>query len=300
MVKNYPHIFFLVLLALPTTSFTQEIRIFTVSDFDLKDSVKTCLVSTKYGKEEYDFNQRGLLTKSVTRYNESDYDVVYYKYQDSLLVEKRSETYRDNKFDPGTSIAHFFKLDTIGQTKITENIISYDKEFLDQYIYTYDDKGDLTKIVRTNDEGTDETQVEYKKYKGEYTITYLLNDVPLKSIRTSFQTKNGKKQKIVLTKEFLKGEATKAYEEVFGPNGKLLAQQEFEYDLETKKFVPTLRTTFEYDTNGMLVQEIKRGETILDKKEYIYQYDREGEGNWVKQIVTPENTYTTRKITYYE
>ncbi|KAA2217367.1 hypothetical protein [Maribacter flavus] len=300
MVKNYPHIFFLVLLALPTTSFTQEIRIFTVSDFDLKDSVKTCLVSTKYGKEEYDFNQRGLLTKSVTRYNESDYDVVYYKYQDSLLVEKRSETYRDNKFDPGTSIAHFFKLDTIGQTKITENIISYDKEFLDQYIYTYDDKGDLTKIVRTNDEGTDETQVEYKKYKGEYTITYLLNDVPLKSIRTSFQTKNGEKQKIVLTKEFLKGEATKAYEEVFGPNGKLLAQQEFEYDLETKKFVPTVRTTFEYDTNGMLVQEIKRGETILDKKEYIYQYDREGEGNWVKQIVTPENTYTTRKITYYE
>ncbi|TLF44598.1 hypothetical protein [Maribacter aurantiacus] len=300
MVKNYPHIFFLVLLALPTTSFTQEIRIFTVSDFDLKDSVKTCLVSTKYGKEEYDFNQRGLLTKSVTRYNESDYDVVYYKYQDSLLVEKRSETYRDNKFDPGTSIAHFFKLDTIGQTKITENIISYDKEFLDQYIYTYDDKGDLTKIVRTNDEGTDETQVEYKKYKGEYTITYLLNDVPLKSIRTSFQTKNGEKQKILLTKEFLKGEATKAYEEVFGPNGKLLAKQEFEYDLETKKFVPTVRTTFEYDTNGMLVQEIKRGETILDKKEYIYQYDREGEGNWVKQIVTPENTYTTRKITYYE
>ncbi|MDC6405750.1 MULTISPECIES: hypothetical protein [Maribacter] len=300
MVKNYPHIFFLVLLAFPTTSFTQEIRIFTVSDFDLKDSVKTCLVSTKYGKEEYDFNQRGLLTKTVTRYNESDYDVVYYKYQDSLLVEKRSETYRDNKFDPGTSIAHFFKLDTIGQTKITENIISYDKEFLDQYIYTYDDKGDLTKIVRTNDEGTDETQVEYKKDKGEYTITYLLNDVPLKSIRTSFQTKNGEKQKIVLTKEFLKGEATKAYEEVFGPNGKLLAQQEFEYDLETKKFVPTVRTTFEYDTNGMLVQEIKRGETILDKKEYIYQYDREGEGNWVKQIVTPENTYTTRKITYYE
>lgn len=300
MVKNYSQIFLFVLLALPTASLTQEVRIFSVSDFDLKDSVKTCLVSTKYGKEEYDFNRRGLLTKSVTRYNESDYDVVYYKYQDSLLVEKRSETYRDNKFDPGTSIAHFFKLDTIGQKKITENIISYDKEFLDQYIYTYDDKGDLTKIVRTNDEGTDETQVEYRKYKGEYTITYLLNDVPLKSIRTSFQTKNGEKQKIVLTKEFLNGEATKASEEVFGPDGKLLAQQEFEYDLETKKFVPTVRTTFEYDANGMLIQEIKRGETILDKKEFIYQYDREGEGNWVKQIVTPENTYTTRKITYYE
>lgn len=300
MVKSYPHIFLLVLLAMPTASFTQEVRIFTVSDFDLKDSVKTCLVSTKYGKEEYDFNRKGLLAKSVTRYNESDYDVVYYKYQDSLLLEKRSETYRENKFDPRTSIAHFYELDTTENRKITEKIISYDKEFLDQYVYFYDDKGDLTKIVRTNNEGTDETQVEYKKFKGEHTITYLLNDVPLKSVRTSYQTKNGVKQKIVLTKEFLKGEATKAYEEVFGDNEKLLAQQEFEFDMEAKNFVPTVRTTFEYDENGMLVEEIKRGENILDKKQYIYQYDKETGGNWVKQIVTPENSYKTRKITYYE
>lgn len=271
-----------------------------MSDFDLKDSVKTCLVSTKYGKEEYDFNRKGLLTKSVTRYNESDYDVVYYKYQDSLLLEKRSETYRDNKFDPSTSIAHFFELDTTENRKITEKIISYDKEFLDQYVYFYDDKGDLSKIVRTNNEGTDETLVEYKKFKGEYTITYLLNGVPLKSIRTSFQKKNGANQKIVLTKEFLKGDATKAYEEVFGANEKLLAQQEFEFDMATKKFVPTVRTTFDYDENGMLIEEITRGETILDKKEYIYQYDQEEGGNWVKQIITPENSYITRKITYYK
>lgn len=288
-----------MLLALPYSFFAQEVRIFTVSDFDLKDSVKTCLVSTKYGKEEYDFNKRGLLTKLVTRYNEADYDVMYYKYRDSLLVEKRSETYRDNKFDPATSIAHFFELDTTENLIITEKIFSYDKEFLDQYVYNYDEKGDLTKMVRTNNEGTDETLVEYKKYKGEYTITYLLNDVPLKSIRTSFQTKNGYKQKIVLTKEYLKGEANKAYEEVFDTDGKLLAQQEFEFDAQSKKFVPTVRTTFDYDKNGMLIEEIQRGENILDKKEYIYQYDKGEGGNWVKQIVTPENSYTTRKITYY-
>ncbi|UWX56126.1 hypothetical protein NYZ99_07480 [Maribacter litopenaei] len=235
----------------------------------------------------------------VTRYNEADYDVMYYKYRDSLLIEKRSETYRDNKFDPATSIAHFFELDTTENLIITEKIFSYDKEFLDQYVYNYDDKGDLTKMVRTNNEGTDETLVEYKKYKGEYTITYLLNDVPLKSIRTSFQTKNGDKQKIVLTKEYLKGEANKAYEEVFDTDGKLLAQQEFEFDAQSKKFVPTVRTTFDYDKNGMLIEEIQRGENILDKKEYLYQYDKGEGGNWVKQIVTPENSYTTRKITYY-
>lgn len=299
MLRKYSNIALWMLLALPYSFFAQEVRIFTVSDFDLKDSVKTCLVSTKYGKEEYDFNKRGLLTKLVTRYNEADYDVMYYKYRDSLLIEKRSETYRDNKFDPATSIAHFFELDTTENLIITEKIFSYDKEFLDQYVYNYDEKGDLTKMVRTNNEGTDETLVEYKKYKGEYTITYLLNDVPLKSIRTSFQTKNGYKQKIVLTKEYLKGEANKAYEEVFDTDGKLLAQQEFEFDAQSKKFVPTVRTTFDYDENGMLIEEIQRGENILDKKEYIYQYDKGEGGNWVKQIVTPENSYTTRKITYY-
>ncbi|PIB22992.1 hypothetical protein [Maribacter sp. 4G9] len=299
MPKSYSILFLLVYLISPFQGIGQEIQIFSLADFDLKDSVKTSLVSTKYGKEEYDFNRRGFLTKSVTRYNESDYDVVYYKYQDTLLVEKRSETYRENKFDPRTSIAHFYELDTTENRKITEKIISYDKEFLDQYVYFYDDKGELTKIVRTNNEGTDETLVEYKKFKGEYTVTYLLNGVPLKSIRTSFQKKNGENQKIVLTKEYLKGEANKAYEEVFGPDEKLLALQEFEFDIEDKKFVPTVRTTFDYDENGMLVEEIKRGETILDKKQYIYQYDQEEGGNWVKQIITPENSYITRKITYY-
>ena len=300
MIKNYIGILVWIVLVLPLFVFGQEVRIFTLEDFDLKDSVKTCLVSTKYGKEEYDFNRKGLLTKSVTRYNEADYDVVYYKYRDSLLVEKRSETYRDNKFDPSTSIAHFFELDTTENRKITEKIISYDKEFLDQYVYTYDDKGDLTKMVRINNEGTDETLVEYKKYKGEYTITYLLNEVPLKSIRTSYQKKNGENQKIVLTKEFLKGEGNKAYEEVFNEKGLLLARQEFEYDAAAKKFVPTIRTSYAYDDKGMLVEEVTRGDNLLDKKEYIYQYDKEEGGNWVKQIITPENAYVTRKITYYK
>jgi len=278
----------------------QEVRIFTLEDFDLKDSVKTCLVSTKYGKEEYDFNKKGLLTKSVTRYNENDYDIVYYKYKNGELAEKRSETYRDNEFDPTTSIAHFYSLDTTANRKITEKIFSYDKEFLDQYIYSYDDNRDLVKLIHTNNDGTDETLVEYKKYKGEYTITYFMNSVPLKSIRTSNTTKkDGTVQKVVLTKEFLKGEATKAFEEVYDSNDRLTAQQEFDYNTESKAFEPTIRTTYAYDENGMLIEELATGPQSSDKKEFIYQYDRGGKGNWIKQIVTPQNTYITRKVTYY-
>lgn len=281
--------------------YAQEIELFTLSDFDLKNKVKTCLVSASYGKEEYDFDKMGRLTKAVTRFNDTDYDLVSYKYKDGELLEKRSESYRDNTFDPSTSIAHFYELDTVEARRITEKIVSYENEFLEQYIYEYDDNGDLAKINRLNDEGIDETLIEYKKYKGEYTVTYLVNNVPLKSVRTStLKKKNGDVQEVVLVKEFLRGEENMAFEEVFDATGMLLAQQEFEYKKEEKTFVPTIRTIYTYDENDMLVEEVAKGLNTTQKKTYIYQYDNKETGNWVKQIVTPENTYVTRKITYYK
>ncbi|MDF4204100.1 hypothetical protein PXD56_14095 [Maribacter sp. SA7] len=300
MVKKRHFLFLSVFIAAFSIVSGQEIQIFTLDDFDLKGDVKFCLVSTDYGKEEYDFNKNGLLTKSVTRYNEADYDVVYYKYSNSELLEKRAESYRNNTFDPSTSIAHFYEIDSTDNLKIQERIFSYDKEFLDQYIYGYDEYGDLASIERTNNDGIDITQVEHKKFKGENTVTYLLNEEPLKSIRTStLKPINKPAQRIVLTKEYLNGEESNAFEEVFSMDGKLMAQQEFEYNSELKKFEPTTRTSYEYDEKGMLVTETaKRGAGII-KKEYIYQYDNSEVGNWIKQIVTPDNTYTTRKITYY-
>ncbi len=300
MTKKNP-LLNLILMVLTFTLQGQEIQLFTLVDFDLKGDVKFCLVSTDYGKEEYDFNRKGFLTKSVTRYNETDYDVVHYKYKQGELIEKRAESYRDNAFDPSTSIAHFYEIDSTDYLKIQERIFSYDKEFLDEYVYAYDETGDLSSIRRTNNDGTDITQVEHKKYKGEYTVTYLLNGVPLKSIRTStLKPKNKPEQKIVLTKEYLKGQETYAFEEVFNPAGMLLAQQEFEYNTEKSKFEPTIRTTFEYDDKGMLVSETIRSKSGTRTKEYLYQYDKQEGGNWIKQIVTPDNTYITRKITYYE
>jgi len=300
MVKKRHFLFLSVFMAAFTIVRGQEIQIFTIEDFDLKGDVKVCLVSTDYGKEEYDFNKNGLLTKSVTRYNEADYDVVYYKYSKGELLEKRAESYRNNTFDPSTSIAHFYEIDSTDNLRIQERIFSYDKQFLDQYIYGYDEFGDLASIERTNNDGTDITQVEHKKFKGENTVTYLLNDVPLKSIRTStLKPTNKPAQRVVLTKEYLNGEESSAFEEVFSMDDKLMAQQEFEYNSELKNFEPTTRTTYEYDEKGMLIAETaKRGAGII-KKEYIYQYDNSEVGNWIKQIVTPDNTYTTRKITYY-
>jgi len=300
MIKKYLQTLFVVLLTFISVAKGQEIQIFTLADFDLRGMVKSCLVSTDYGKEEYDFNKKGLLTKSVTRYSDIDYDVVYYKYKEGELEEKRAESYRNNTFDPSTSIAHFYQIDSTENIKIQERIFSYDKQFLDEYVYEYDEAGDIVSIRRINNEGTDVTQVEHKKINGEYTITYLLNEVPLKSIRTSIlKPKNKPVQEIVLTKEFLKGEANQAFEEVYSLDGKLMAQQDFKYNVQGEKFIPTDRTSYIYDDKGMLIEEATTSGLETFKKEYIYQYDKANNGNWIKQIVTPDNTYKTRKITYY-
>lgn len=299
MIKNY---FFLFIFLLGTlTILAQEIRVFNWKDFDLKENVKSCLVTTNYGKEEYFFNRNGLLVKSITRYNDTDYDIIYYKFNGDELEEKRSESYRNDTFDPSTSIAHFYTTDSLPHKKITEKIISYDKEFLDQYVYEYDEKGDLVRITRNNNEGTDETYVEYKKYKGESTVTYLLNNVPIKSVRTSTQkAKDQSIQKVILAKEYIKGQGSKAFEEIFDHKGKLLACQEFDYNPIEKSFVPSVHTKYIYDKNNLLVEEIVKSQEGLQKKKYVYQFDKETGGNWVKKIIIPENSYTTRKITYFK
>jgi hypothetical protein len=275
--------------------------VFEVKDFDLTGPVKSCLVATDYGREEYDFNEEGYLTKAVTRYNDTDYDITLYKLNGSELLEKRVENYRDGVFVKNTSIANFYELDTTDGKKITEKIISYNKEFLDQYEYSYGEDGKLSTIKRTNDSGIDETTVKYEMYKGELTETYYLNDIIIKSVRTSkVKGKDKAVQKIVLTKEFLEGKPQKALEQTFNSNNKLVSEKKFVYNEDQKTFIPTGSITYSYNPNGMLASlKTSNGKTVT-VQEYIYQYDSHESGNWIKQIITPDNTYKTRKIKYYE
>ena len=300
MIKNYTLFLLVLFVGIQSLIFSQEPKIFIRADFDLQGDVKTCLVITDYGKEEFEFNQNGWLTKSVTRYNENDYDITYYRYKDGELSEKRNEKYRDGVFDESTSIAHVEQGDTTANKKITEKVFSYTKEVLDQYEYQYDAEGTLAKIIRSGDGSLDETTIEQTAYKNENTVSYYLNGVIQKSVRTSKKkTKNGSEQKVVLTKEFLEGEPNKANEEIYEASGKLISQQLFEYKTEEKTFAPSTHIKFQYDDRGMLSSIITKTGDFEEKKEYIYQFDDGEEGNWIKQIITPDNAYTTRKITYY-
>lgn len=289
-------------VCLSFATYAQKAKIFTTADFDLTGDVKTCFVTTDYGKEEFYFNKEGLLTKLITRYNDSDYDVTYYKFLNGEISQKRLENYRDGLFDKNTSIANIYTLDSIeGGIKITEKILSYNKEFLDQYEYIYNEDNQLTSIKRNNDAGIENTIIDYKKLDGEATTTYTLNEEIQKSVRESERkTKLNTVRKVKLTKEYLEGKPDKALEEVFSAEGKLLSVNKFVYDTVAKSFVSKELKTYKYNELGMLIALKTKRANSERLKNYIYQYDNGETGNWIKQIITPDNTYITRKITYYE
>ncbi|MEM7485170.1 MAG: hypothetical protein AAF348_08165 [Bacteroidota bacterium] len=298
MVKNYVALLFFNLVFLAVLR-SQDIQIFKVQDFDLKGKVKSCLVITDYGKESFEFNRDGLLVKTITQYNDTDQDITYYKYNNNELLEKRMESYKNNILDASTSMANFYSVDSLPEKKVLEKIISYDKEFLEQQEYVYDAKGKLMKITTSNEDGVDETTVEYTPYKNELTTSFFINSVLEKSIRTSERKGKTGVQNVVLTKEYIDGDPNTAVEEIFNVNERLISKEFFRYSTTEKRFVQEKKLFYTYGEDGMLDKITSKTATSQSVKEYIFQFDSNKEKNWIKQIITPDNTYTTRRITYF-
>ncbi|MCX2719431.1 hypothetical protein [Lentiprolixibacter aurantiacus] len=291
---------FLVSLIFFSTGIAQEPQLFSRKDFDLRGPVKNCLVITSYGQEEFEFNPQGLLTKSITRFSEKDYSITYYKYQDSLLLEQRNENYMQGQLDETTSIAHFYTRDTTSN-RITERIYSYQKEFLDQYEYIYNEENRLIRIIRSNEEGVDETEITYIAENDENTVTYTINGVIQKSIKTTVKNKETpEEQELVLTREYLGGVPNRAIEVVRDNEGFIRSSKEFFFDAEKEEFKLRQRKDFEYDAEGNPSKETILLGRAKSSKAYIHQLDGSEFRNWIKQIVTPDNTYKTRRITYFE
>lgn len=279
-------------------TWSQEVRIFKVEDFDLKGKVKSCLVITDYGRELFEFNEEGILVKTITQYNDTDQDITYYKYDQGELVEKRMESYKNNVLDESTSMANFYTIDTIPTRKVLEEIISYDKQFLEREEYQYDEEGKLVRLISSNIDGVDETKFEYAPYKNELTVSTFTNGILEKSVRTSEKKTSKGMHKVVLTKEYLDGEPNTAKEEVFNAEGLVVTAEDFLYDVNEKEFVSQKKWFYHYK-EGNLDKIVTKTVNTESVDEYIFQFDNHSPRNWVKQIVTPGNTYTTRVIKYY-
>ncbi len=292
------------LVLLLTLSFfmgrAQEPKVFTWTDFDLLGKVKRCLVITDYGKEAFDFNKEGMLTKITTVYSESDYDITYYRYTNGLLSEKRLENYREDRLDRQTSLAHLYTQDTVVKKVVREQVYSYQKEFLDQFEYTYDEKGNLIAVVRTSNEGIDDTRISLDTLKGEVTKTIEVNGIVDRSVRTAQIKEKGRVLEVELTKVFLKGDPYRAVEVFKDTTGRKLRENEYAYDSEKASFVRSSETFFEYGEHGFLESRRRKEGKSESKQEFIYQFDAHDPPNWIKEIITPGNEYTTRRITYFE
>ncbi len=299
MFKYQAIIFLPLLWALPSTVLSQEITIFKVSDFDLHGKVKSCVVSTDYGKEAYQFDEYGRLIEAATHFNDQDYDITIYKFGNYKLLEKRVESYRGKVLDKATSIANFYTYDSTQNYSVVEKIITYEKEFLEQYEYTYTADNKLSKIVRSNNDGIDETSVVYYNEDDSSNANYILNRELKQSVKTKINTINDSTQtKVVTTKRFQEGIPNTATEEVFDGNEKLMSISQLRYDVDLEKFKTEKVVLNTYDANGAMMTTETRVGPQVSLKEFIYQYDLAD--NWIKQIVTPDNRYKTRKITYYE
>ena len=293
---------FLALLAFASAA-AQEPEVFTRADFQLRGQVKSCVVKANYGEEHFEFDREGRLLKSLTRYNDADYDITYYIYQHGQLRERRDEVYRNKTFDQQTSIAHFYERDTASH-RLLERIVSYDRNFQEQVALEYSEEGRLQRVVRSNTEGIDETIYEYPGDPGEATTGQLMGRVLQKSVRTTGQGRGNQGQTVELTREYLDGEPRRALEKTRDTRGLLLAETSYRYDPAKKEFIPEKATRYTYNDNGLLVQETTRtaggGDEQTQTRNFVYQMDGSDPGNWVRKVSTPDNTVVVRQITYYK
>ncbi|HEA22683.1 hypothetical protein LCGC14_1449760 [marine sediment metagenome] len=299
MFRQCIFLFLILLLGLPYVLASQAIKTFKIEDFGLKGNVKSCLVITDYGKEEYHFDTIGRLTKSITRFNDFDYETTYYKFQNNELIEKRVENYFDNTFDKSTSIANFYKFDSLTNRKVTEKIVSYTKQLLEQNVYSYNEEGQLINLTRTDTDGTDETLIAYDTIDGKQIMTQTINGRPLEVVKTwNEAAADGSENLLKSTIKYFDAKLNTKSVEMFNTSQMLVSRNDFLYDGSTEKWIPQEAIIYSYD-NGILSKKTTQKQNLTVTKNYIYQFDGTTFNNWVKEIITPDNTYKTRKINYY-
>ncbi|MDB9831021.1 hypothetical protein OAC27_01075 [Flavobacteriaceae bacterium] len=282
---------------------SQEIITYDRSDFDLKGPVKSCFVFTKYGQEQYQFNKTGQLVEAATVFGENDSETTYYKYEKANLVERRVENYVNGVLDKTTSMANFYSYDSIPQLKIKEKIIGYDRTFVAQFNYRYDSIGQLTRVVRTNTQGRFITLISHQwdSLRTKKSTAYWLDSVPLKQIDSIFLKAGGTLSQLK-TKEFDNGIPNALELRVFNKKGLEIELHSTIYIEKDALLVPkkasSVRT--KYDSNNHPIEQIFERGVVRQTKKNLYQLDGSPFKNWIKKITTPDNTYTTRKIVYFE
>ncbi|MGA9240255.1 MAG: hypothetical protein WBV75_14435, partial [Robiginitalea sp.] len=146
-------------------------------------------------------------------------------------------------------------------------------------------------------------------YKGESTSEYLLNGQLIKTIRTSRKEVSGANHQVELRKDYFQGTPQKAVEEIRDTLNRTVEVSNYTFDPSKEEFQMVNQHKFSYNEAGLMSREtttyygVESGKpkaNRVSQKEFIYQTDGRTPANWIKKIVTPQNSYTTRKIAYYQ
>lgn len=295
-------VLFLFSLVLALTGVSgQDISVLSLQDFDLKGKVKSCTVVNNYGKEVFDFDEQGRLKRSRTQYSENDTHWVTYVYSQGYLKEKRSEHYLNGELDREQSIINLYQIDTLETgVRITEKIVSYNKAFLEQIVYNLNKKGQTVSIQKLHADAVDEIVVNRTNTKSGKITEYVLNGALQKWIRERVvDQKSAGKIKEVLTREYFNEEPYLATEVKYAEDGTVLSSEQFLYDDTVGKYIMEEKHEYIYgDKNTLKGEKITSPRTSTEKS-FVFQYDNNTPSNWIRKIILPDNSYTSRVIEYY-
>jgi len=280
---------------------SQDISVLSLNDFELKGKVKSCTVINNYGKEVCEFDEQGRLTRSRTQFLETDTHCVTYVYEQGYLKEKRSEHYRNGELDREQSILNVYQVDSLeSEIRITEKIISYNKAFLEQIVYTLDSTGATHSIRKLHADAVDEIKVNRSQNKSGDITEYVLNGALQKWVRErSVEDEKAGTVKEVLTREYFNEEPYLATEMKYSADGTLLSSEQFLYDDTVNQYIMEEKHEYIYDEKKMLKGERISSPRTATEKSFVFQYDNNTPSNWVRKIVLPDNSYTSRVIEYF-
>ncbi|UOB17301.1 hypothetical protein [Abyssalbus ytuae] len=291
-------------------SFSQELKIITLNDFNLKGKVKHCIVSADYGNEEFYFNEDGTLSQSITRFNEQDFTVITYaRSNENELIQKNIEVYSSGERDKAVSLAHFYELRLSDKGKsIKEKIVNFKNEFIDSYTYFYDKQDRMVKVVRNNEKGISETDIVYETNK---------DNINVKEIHLAGADTVKVIKRLEPKIEHVQGE----YEElttIYANNKPNMAEIRFIDSLGNARFEEKLKAgiknpyryysqakkTYQYNEKGDVIEEKEFKKKVLLKK-LVYEYVYEDEDslkpvNWIRKTEKYSKSTVSREIEYYE
>ncbi len=270
-------------------------------DYGLNGPVKKCTVLTSYGKELFSFTRDGKLEQLISFYDENNYQQISYTFKDSLLVERRIELYEAGQLDGEASVINIYEYDSTAILK-REVIVDYKGRSQEESNYSYDTLHRLKEIKKLTKNGQLTTQMSRLKDSLGHYITTVLIDSVIKQQTDSIPALSMMSDSLINVRNvfFLDGIKDRAETVKYDQRSNVIYLKNEFYLMDSNQWYVEKEEQFEYNEKNQMIKKITKEGTTTFTQNIVYQTDGTQYQNWVKQIVMPNMSYTTRIIEYFD